>query len=330
MDLSAFLKVVERGELPPVVLLHGGEPLLLDDAVAAVTRALFPGGGDLSLAREVLDAREAGADGIVTAALTLPWSGARRLVVVKGVEAIAAKPGTSLAGYIRSPNPSTALLLLAGEPLAGGHWLIGAVPSSAVVPAAPPPGGQLVSWLRQRAASLGYEIEPQAAALLVEMSGDDLGRLHGEVEKAAMAGGPDNRRVGVAEVRAVVGEHRVRHVFDLTRALLARDAGAALGLLESLLNTGEEPLAVLGMLAREARAVEQAAAALREGRRPEDVARGLRRPPASANQVIERAQQLGAAGSARWLEHCWDAERRIKLGGAPRAEMSLLVALMCT
>src|SRR5205807_1575431 len=114
------------------------------------------------------------------------------------------------------------------------------------------------------------------------LSGDDLTQLVGEVEKAALAGGPDNRRVGVAEVRAVVGEHRLRHVFDLTRALTARDTGGALALLESLLNAGEEPLAVLGMLAREARATWQVAGALRAGRPAEDIARSLRRPPAPA------------------------------------------------
>jgi DNA polymerase-3 subunit delta len=130
-------------------------------------------------------------------------------------------------------------------------------------------------------------------------------------------------------VRAVVGEHRLRHVFDLTRALSARDTGAALTLLESLLNAGEEPLAVLGMLAREARATWQAAGALRAGRPPEEIARALRRPPAAATALLDRARSLSPATAAHHVARCWDVERRLKLGGAPRPELSLLVADLC-
>ncbi len=88
-----------RGAPPPVALLHGPEPLLLDDAVARVTRGLFPDGGDLTLSREILDAREAGAEGIVQAALTLPWTRvppARRRQGNRG----ARRPGRRPAGRL--------------------------------------------------------------------------------------------------------------------------------------------------------------------------------------------------------------------------------------
>jgi len=313
----------------PLTLLHGPEPFLLDDAVARLTRALFPGLTELSLVREILDARAAGAEAIVQAALTLPWLGARRLVVARGAESLPAKAADILGPYAKAPNPSTALVLVADASLDGGHWLLRALPPAAVVAAPALAGRALAGWLRAHAQAGGYELREDAAALLVELSGDDLTRLVGEVEKAALAGGPDNRRVTVAEIRAVVGEHRLRHVFELTRALSARDVPAALAVLESLLNAGEEPLAVLGMLTREARATWQAADALRAGRAPEEIARRLRRPPAAATALLERARSLPAATAARQLGRCWDVERRLKLGGAPRPELSLLVADLC-
>jgi DNA polymerase-3 subunit delta len=221
------------------------------------------------------------------------------------------------------------LVLVADSLLDGSHWLLRALPPAAVVAAPAPVGRALATWLRGHARAIGYELGEDAAGLLVELSGDDLTGLVGEVEKAALAGGPENRRVTVAEVRAVVGEHRLRHVFDLTRALSARDTAAALALLESLLNAGEEPLAVLGMLTREARATWQAADALRGGRAPEEIARSLRRPPAAATALLERARSVSVAAAARQLARCWDVERRLKLGGAARPELSLLVADLC-
>jgi DNA polymerase III delta subunit len=93
-------------------------------------------------------------------------------------------------------------------------------------------------------------------------------------------------------VRAVVGEHRSHEVFELTRAVERRDAAAALSLLERLLGAGEEPLRLLAILAAQAR----------------------------------RATLRPAAGR---LERCWRAERRLKLGGAPRPELAVLVADLC-
>jgi DNA polymerase-3 subunit delta len=329
VDYAGFVKGADAGRVPPVTLLHGSEPFLLDDALARLTRALFPGQSELSLVREVFDARAAGAEAIVQSALMLPWLGERRLVVARGIDGLAARAGEPLAAYAKTPNPSTALVLVADAPLEGGHWLLRAVPPAAVVAAPAPSGRALAGWLCTHAQGLGYDLREDAATLLVELSGDDLTQLVGEVEKAALAGGPDNRRVGTAEVRAVVGEHRLRHVFDLTRALTARDTGTALALLESLLNAGEEPLAVLGMLAREARATWQAAGALRAGRPAEEIARALRRPPAAATALLERARGLSPATAARQVARCWDVERRLKQGGAARPELSLLVTDLC-
>ncbi|HET8578899.1 MAG TPA: DNA polymerase III subunit delta [Methylomirabilota bacterium] len=329
MDYTGFLRAVEAGQVPPVALLHGPEPFLLADAITTLSRALFPDPSALTLSREIFDAREAGAEAIVQAALMLPWTGARRLVVARGADGLSARQGEPLAAYVTSPNPSTALLLLADEILDASHWLLKALPAAAVVAVLPPAGRQLVGWLRARAQADGFELSEDAASLLVELSGDDLTQLLGEVEKCALVGGAQNRRVGVAEVRAVAGEHRLHGIFELTRALVRRDVATALALLEALLNAGEDPLGVLGMLAREVRAAWQAAEALRRGRAPEDIARGLRRPPAAAAALVERARALGPGAGARQLRRCWDTERRLKLGGAPRSELSLLIADLC-
>jgi DNA polymerase-3 subunit delta len=329
VDYGGLLRAAAAGRTPPVVLLHGAEPVLLEDAVAAVSRALFPDPGAAALSREVLDAKEAGAETIVRSALTLPFLGGRRLVIVRGVDALAAKPGEPLAAYAGAPNPSTVLLLLAGAELAPGHWLIRAVPAAAVVALPRPTGRALVGWLRTRAVSEGYELGEDAAALLVELVGEDLTTLAGEVGKAALAGGPDNRRVTAREVRAVVGAHRLGHIFDLTRAVAERDLGGAQGVLGALLAAGEEPLAVLGMLAREARSVWQAREWLGEGRREDEVARLLRRPPPAAAAVVALARALPDGAAARRLARCWEVERRLKLGGAPRPELALLIADLC-
>src|SRR5262249_57036475 len=105
--------------------------------------------------------------------------------------------------------------------LTASHWLMHAAPAVSIVSVSAPAGRQLVAWLCARARAEGFELAEDAAELMIDLSGNDLARLRGEVEKAALAGGRDNKKIGVAEVRLVVGENRLRHIFDLTRAVSA-------------------------------------------------------------------------------------------------------------
>ena len=292
MQYTAWREGLGHGQAAPVVLLHGPEPFLIEEALATLTCAVCPDRGLLAMSREVLEAREVGAEGIVRAAETLPWGTPRRLVVARGAEALGPKQAEPLVEYLRAPNPSTVLALTVPQPLAPSHWLRKAVPAAGAVAIPELSGRALSGWLRSRASADGFELGADAAELLITLVGDDPAALAGEVGKAALAGGPENRRVGAAEVRAVVGEHRSHEVFELTRAVERQDTGAALSLLERLLAAGEEPLRILAILAGHSR----------------------RAVPQAAGDRLER---------------CWQAERRLKLGGAPRPELSVLVADLC-
>src|SRR3989475_7737682 len=186
MDYAAFVRQVERGEAPPIALLHGGDGQLLDDALDTATRGLFP---DLALAawgREVFDGRERGVDEIVRSALTLPFGGGRRLVAVRRAQALAARGADALAAYAASPNPASCLLLLSDEPPRASrdprtdHWLPAALPAAAIVELPTRGARELTGWLRQRAAGAGVAVSDEAARLLRGLTGEDTAALLGE------------------------------------------------------------------------------------------------------------------------------------------------------
>ena len=340
MDPTAFLRSVERGDVPPVTLVHGADVQLLDDLLAAVSRALFPESTHGAFDREVLDAREASVEAVVSAALTLPFAAAARLVAVRHCQALVAKGGDALSGYVASPNPTSVLLLLADEPLRAGrdrksdHWLLATMAASSarakavVVEPVVRRGRALEEWLRQRAQVDGLVVTEEAARLLVQWVGEDPGLLLGEVRKAALAGGPDNRGVGEAEVRAVVGEHRVSAVFDLTRALERRDLGQALRTLDRLL-ASEEPMLILTMLTREVRTAWTVQVWRRRGQPVDQIARILRRPPGAVEALLAALGGESSAALAAKLRRCWEVERALKSGGEARTEMALLVSDLC-
>ena len=331
MDYPGFLRLAERAELPPVLLLHGADTQLLDDALELATRRLFPEPAAATLGREVLDGTETSGEAVVNAACTLPFMTGQRLVVVRRAQALGARHAEALATYAKNPNPTTCLLLLADEGLRASrerrsdHWLLSALPASAVVDLPARQGRELTGWLRQRAALDGLQVSDEAARMLVDWVGDDGATLLGETKKAALAGGPDNRAVGVTEVTAVVGERRVAGVFELVRAVQRRDVGQALRTLDRLLAV-EEPMRLLSLLTRDVRTAWTVRVWRDRGQSPEQIARALRLPPAAVDA-------LGKAGPperlARKLARCWEVERRVKSSGEPRAELAALVADLC-
>ncbi len=333
MDYAAFLQAAGRGQPPPIALLHGPDPQLLDDALAAATRGLFRDPGEAALGREVFEGAEAAVDDVVRAASTLPFMTTMRLVVVRRCQALPAKGADTLAAYARDPNPSSCLLLLAEESLAASrerrdHWLLTAVPAAAIVSLAMREGRSAEAWLRQRAGAEGLTVSEEAARLLVQWVGDDGASLLGEARKAALAGGSDNAAVGVKEVTAVVGEHRLSGVFDLTRAVQRREVGVALRTLDRLLAT-EEPMRLLALLTADARATMTVADLTARGQGAEQIARVVRKPAPVVDAIARGPGAAPAPVLARRLERCWEAERRLKSSGDAHAELTALVLDLC-
>lgn len=329
MDHAAFLTEVERGAVPLVCLLHGPEPFLLNDALARVTRACCPDPSLISLNRECFDARDTAPETIVRSALTLPCLAPTRLVAVKESQALNAKESQPLSQYAKAPNPSTCLLFLASEALPATHWLLEVIPPAAVVPVRPPTARELPGWLRRRAEANGLSLSEEAAQLLVQWVGEDLTALVGELEKASLWAGATSGQIGVEEVKAVVGEQRLRSVFELTRALERRALGPALAVLEALLDSGEEPLGLLGMLAREVRLTWLAKEWTKKGKSTEEIARFLRRPFPAVEALLARAESCSEASLRHQLSRCWEVERQLKAGGLPRSELTILLADLC-
>ena len=334
MDYAAFMRAAAGGRPPALALIQGVDTQLLDDALAAATRGLFPDATQIALGREVLEGAEVTGEVVVRAASTLPFMTAMRLVAVRRAQALPGKSADALATYARDPNPSTALLLLADELLGASrdrradHWLLQAIPPAAVVALPMREGRSLETWLRERAAAEGLTIGEEAARLLVQWVGDDSAALLGEARKAALAGGAGNIAVGVKEVTAVVGEQRLSGVFDLTRAVQRREVGPALRTLDRLL-AAEEPVRLLALLVSDVRAAMTIADLAARGHASDQIARVVRKPPQVVDAIARGAGSAPRATLAFRLARCWDAERRLKSSADARAELAALVVDLC-
>lgn len=136
----------------------------------------------------------------------------------------------------------------------------------------------------------GVELDAATAGMLVMVLGNDLARLRSEVAKLRAYAGPGGR-VGSKDVEELVVPARKFGVFDLVEPLADRRREVALQLVRRLLEGGESPMGMVGVLAWLYRQLLVAHALGPEA--PFGKARQvLSGPPDRVNQLLRQAQRF--------------------------------------
>jgi DNA polymerase-3 subunit delta len=303
--------------------------------VDRLAAAVFPDPAAAAWNREVHHADGVAPDALVTAGLALPLFGGRRLVLVRGVAEAPARSLDRLRGAIETARDRpggwpaegvTVAFLAPGADRRGPALRL--LAEAEQVEVRPPASRAIPGWLRARARAAGLDLTPAAAEALLALVGEDLGRLAGELDKAAVFVGPSGQ-VTEEVVRALVGEHRVRQYWELSQALEEADRVKALRVLEQLLAGGEEPTVLLGQIVGHLRDLWRIRVGLVEQRDAREVARLLprARPAFVVERLMARATAVPAERLAAAVAACFDVERQLKSGGGdPPALLTQLVA----
>lgn len=106
--------------------------------------------------------------------------------------------------------------------------------------------GQAEQWIARRAKTLGVRVEPAAARALADSVAGDLERADHEIEKLGAYAG--DAAVSAKDVALLVSGAVEQDVFELTRAVVHHDVRRAVAVLERLLDSGEPPLRLHGLL----------------------------------------------------------------------------------
>lgn len=329
-DPDGLRRDLAAGRLAPTYLICGEEPLLKQEAVERIRRAVLgEGAAEASWNQTVMEGDSASLAEILDAARTLPMLADRRLVWVKEAERMREGEAAPLRAYLASPSPTTCLLFSTGTGKPDFRkGIFRALQSSAkVLEYQPLKGAILERWLRGRAQELGGEIEEEALALLELHAGPELLRMEQEMKKALDFIAPGMRITG-HDLGQTLGSVPAASVFEWVDRTGAGEAGSAIRLLRSLLAEGEEPARLLFLLARHLRMLILGQSLLKSGLRGRDLAEALGIPPFPF--VIEKAQRQvrafpAAAGKGAVLR-LLEADRAVKSGaGKPPGILERLV-----
>ena len=168
------------------------------------------------------------AETVITAARRFPMMADRQLVVVK--EAQQMKTLEELAVYCQQPLDSTVLVILMhGASADKRRALYKTVLKTGVIVESPALRDyEMPQWIAAYYEGRGLKIHPEAAQLLAESSGTDLGKIAVETDKLLKNLPEGVKEVSVEDIEKNVGVSRQFSVFELTKCLSYRQAAQAL------------------------------------------------------------------------------------------------------
>ena len=298
----------------PVCALVGSDAFLQLQKLEQVLRQL-PGDAQ----RTDADGEKAELADVLDELRSFAMFGGHKVVVVRNADAFLTRFREQLEEYVAHPSDSATLILRLNS-LPANQRIYKAIAKAGVIEDCNPPK-DLRRWITQHAKSAhGVNIDPDAAALLADLIGDDLGRLDGELAKLAIGVATDKSgkpgTIGPDQVAGGVSFQRERQMWDMTNELAAGRPSEALRRWRQLIaNDSSAEFRAVTWLGIWLENVRKALAMKRKGVPPGTICQQLRIWPRDLHQPFMRtADTLGDRGVARALDLLAEVDLHSKSG----------------
>ncbi len=239
-----ILEDVRSGIFKSVYLLMGEEPYYPDLVCEAIIKHCLQD-WEKDFNETICYGSDVDADTVITAARRFPMMADRQLVVVK--EAQQMKSLEELAVYCDNPLDSTVLVILMHGASADKRRALykTVLKKGVIVESNALKDYEMPKWIAAYYEGRGLSIHPEAAMLLAESAGTDLGKIAVETEKLLKNLPEGTKEVSVADVEKNVGVSRQFSIFELTKCLSYRQSAQALKIAAHI---GETPRFALPMV----------------------------------------------------------------------------------
>lgn len=268
-ELSAHLR---KQKPDPVYWVSGGEEFFIEQAVQTIVQAVVS-----EEDRAFLVTRFDAEDGIMPAVIqarTIPFFMKRQAVILGNPERLSEEASVPLLEYCRKPAEET-VLILSGEGVQDKKkWGQEIRKHATEVLCEPPKGKELSRWIVQRAEREGMRFPAETADQLLDLVGPGLRRLDMEIQKVGLFF-RGKKEILPEDVCEVVAEIRLDSIFELVGAIGRKESARSTAILENLLRGGAEPLAILGMIARQVRILWKMKYHLSQGTGPKEVSENV-------------------------------------------------------
>lgn len=307
MHAVEFLKQTER-DIPPVTVLWGAQRYLKQSCLTALKRQVIQE-DDTSLT--TFDGREIDLQTVTDELRTVSMWSDRRLVVVDEADDFVTNYRGPLEKYFDKPAKKS-VLVLSVKTWAKTTRLAKQLAASGLdLECSQLKGDVLSKWLQDTARDNYHQaLSRDAAYLLMELVGDELGMLDQELSKLSTYVGAGGK-IGADEVRKLVGGWKTETTWKMTDAVRDGQLNSALEALDQLINSGEAGLKLLGGIAFVFKKFAQATDLSHSG----GLDQALRQAgvfPSAVSQSVTYLRRLGRPRAEQILNRLLAADAGIK------------------
>lgn len=265
--LNAVDYLAEPAKFPPraVCALFGDEPFFHRQCLLQLREAVL-GGEDAEFSLCDFNGRSVEWRDVLDELTTLAmFGGGRRLVVVSDADEFVTRNRQRLEDYVAEPAPGGVLVLVLKSFPANTRLYKAVAADGLPIDCNAPRTAGLTRWLGAWCKRThGVQLPHQAAEMLVEMIGPELGLLDQELAKLALSVGPD-KKITAEAIRQSVGGWRAKTTWVMLDAALEGKLGEAMAQLDRLLASGESPVGLLGQISASLRRLAAAARLVIQG-----------------------------------------------------------------
>jgi len=231
-DAKVLRTAAKERVFAPAYYFYGDDDYLKNEELRRlIDAAIDPATRDFNL--EFLRGAEVDATTLGSIAGTPPMMAERRAVVVREVNALRKDARAVLDAYLERPAPDALIVVVSGAGIKPDKALLS---TTTAIEFAPLSGARIPRWISyyvEHDVGGGATITSGAVTLLQEAVGTELAQLRVELDKlAAFTGGGV---IDEAAVSAVVGVRPGETLGDFLDAVARRDAVAALGMLDTVM-----------------------------------------------------------------------------------------------
>jgi len=329
VSLGEFEKHLEKQSLlAPVYLFIGEADLLIEDAWKRLLEKVVPPNARRFNGERLLS-KECTASQIVTRATTIPMFGKKQLLMVEQIETWAKDQRSALLPYLLHPCPTTCLVLTAAHRKGLGEFESAVEKTGMVVAFSKLTDREGPRWLQERAMRHKKRLGTLAASYLIEQVGLDLFRLERELEKISLYVG-DRDNIELEDVKHAVSSQRSFTVFELLQYVSRHQAVQAITSLKDLIRSGEPPLVILALLARQIRIIWQVKDASGRGVATSELAQRLKLPPTVLKNYAKQASSFSEDQLKLFHRALRETDLTMKSAGtSPETLLEALILGLC-
>ena len=317
VDVKTVEKRLAQGQFDPVYLLVGEETFGKNNFKQHLKKALIdPSMTDFNF--DHLHASDVGGVAAMDRAGVLPMMADHRVVMVEACDKWKKKDLDAVTKYVAEPNSQTCLVLDFPSADRRRKLFQGKKPGVTLLDFPRPKAWELDRYVGQIASDMGLKMDREAVALVAEMAGDDLARVHRELDKLSLYK-LETGQVTSEDVSQLLGRTRLVTRWELNDQLGRRDLAGALLKSRAIMDSGEDPISLLSTIHHFFRQLFLVKTLVQKGLRDHyKLGSVLRVPPKIAEKLIAQQRNYHIREMRVAMKNISETDSKLKGSGMNR------------